>query len=350
MNLIKLKGWQSWTPCIKQLFQFRRPCDYSPQGISTWNLITTTSLKKPTKGWCSWYAYGFNISERKILDNALKLKSFWPDENKYVLIDGGWTIDGDWESSDPNKFPHGMKFMSDEIARLNLKPGIWISPFLADPNSDLVQKHPDYFIKQNDKFVNGFRLFPFPIPFVSQKYILDLEKPETLAYLEACLHKIIVDWKYKLIKLDFLYAIYFNPKYKNDTTTPDRFLREFLSYIKRTYPGVYTIGCGCPLGPAAGLVDAMRISNDIISPQLDNIWPLNSIINSQKLSQLENNLKYRKNFSKIWNIDPDVFVARESTGFSKSQTKKLYSLIKDAKGLFFLGDDLTKNPVTFPTY
>jgi alpha-galactosidase len=350
MTKVKLKGWQSWTPVKKQSLQIARPCDYSPQGITSWDLKHTLNLKQPIKGWCSWYAYGFNISERNILDNAIELKKYWPNENKYVLIDGGWAEDGDWQQGDLEKFPHGMESLSNKVRKMGLKPGIWVSPFLADPKSNLVKDHPDYFVRQNGKFIDGFRVFPFRVPFMSQKYILDLEKPEVLTYLKSCIQTIVVNWKYELLKLDFLYAIYFNPKYKNDPTVPDRILRGFLLYIKNTYPEVYTIGCGCPLGQAAGLTDAMRVSNDIISPQLDGLWPINSIVNSQKLKQLENNLKIRQGFEKIWNIDPDVFVSRASIGFSRNQIKKLYSLITNSKGLFFLGDDLTKTKVTFPAY
>jgi alpha-galactosidase len=341
-----ISGWQSWTPCKIQSLQISRPCDFSPQKVKSWNLVPASRLKKPVKGWCSWYAYGFNISEKKIIDNAICLKKLWPGEDKYVLIDGGWTKDGDWENADTVKFPKGMKYMATQIKKIGLRPGIWISPFLADPNSEIVNKHPEYFIKKDGQFINGFNLFPFQFPFINQKYILDLEKPEVLAYLRECIHKIIVDWGYELLKLDFLYAIYFNPKYKTPDI-PDQILTDFLTYIKRTYPNIYTIGCGCPLGPAAGLTDAMRISNDITTPQLDNLWPINSIVNSQKLHQLEQNLKYRKDFSKIWNIDPDVFVGRKSSGLSNNQIKKLYSLIENSKGLFFLGDDLTKPTLLF---
>ena len=193
MDSIILNGWQSWTPCKGQFLQIKRPCDFSPQDVTSWNLSPTAHLKKSIKGWCSWYAYGFNISEKKITDNALHLNGFWPGEDKYVLIDGGWTKDGDWGSSDLTKFPHGMKFISDQIRKIGLKPGIWISPFLADPYSELVKNHSEYFVKKSEHFVDGFRISPIQFPFIGQKYILDLEKPEVLTYLKECIHRIVVD-------------------------------------------------------------------------------------------------------------------------------------------------------------
>lgn len=336
---IIIPGWQSWTPTKKPFI--RRQGDFSPHGIDSWKLEPSENLKKPVKGWCSWSAFGQNISEKKISDNAEKLKE------GYVLIDDGWTLQGDWKDTNPKKFPNGMKFLATKIKSLGLKPGLHLAPFIADPKSKLAKTHPDYFVKVGRKNIEGFNLFPFKVPFVRLRYVLDMEKPEVYKYIQGCVENIVENWGFELLKLDFLYAIYFNPKYK-DPVIPDQILKNFLNLIKKKYPKVYTIGCGCPLGPAAGLVDAMRISNDITSPQLNGLWPINKIINSQKLRQLENNLSSRKGFEKIWNIDPDVFIQGKETGFSQKQIQKLCKLIKSSKGLFFLGDDLTKvDPNTY---
>jgi len=280
---------------------------------------------------CLWIQY----FRKKIIDNAKRLK------DGYVLIDDGWTKHGDWETQYTNKFPGGMKYLAKEIKSLGFKPGLWIAPFFVNPKSFLAHEHEDWLIKDKHKYIEGFNVLPFTLPFVRFRYVLDPENPKVMRYIKDCIINIVENWGFELLKLDFLYTIYFNPRYK-DTKIPDQILREFLTFIKKRYPSVYTIGCGCPLGPAAGLVDAMRISGDITTPQLNNIWPINKIVNSQKLKLLENNLQYRTGFEKVWNIDPDVFIAGKETGFSQKQAQKLYQLIKSTQGLFFLGDNLTK--------
>lgn len=341
-NKIYIQGWQSWTSCKRNWFIPKRQCDYSPQNINGWLLNPSKLLKNTITGWCSWYAFGKNITEAKVLENAQKFAKYpIKTKDKYILIDDGWAHWGDWNTPMDFRFPKGIKNTANEIKKMDLKPGIWIAPFLVDKNSRLATTHTNYLVRNSFGLVNGFRTLPFNLPFFAFKPMLDLEKPKVLKYIRDCISNIVENWGFELIKLDFLYAIYFNPKYKT-TQIPDQILIEILTFIRKTYPEVYTIGCGCPLGPAAGLVDAMRISADTINPYLDNIWPLNRIINSSRLKALGENIKSRKNFNKIWNIDPDVFVSRKSTGLTDEQLKKLKTIITTSKGLTFLGDDLRK--------
>ena len=340
MKKYNIPGWQSWSPYKTPFFKFPSYL-YSPHGVDHWLIEKKNNQKQSIKGWCSWYAYGENINEEKILQNAIKIKDFFSNSNeKYVLIDDGWTKCGDWKISSATKLPKGMKNLSQKIKNMGLKPGLWIAPFWVDPKSNFANKHPEWIVKTK-RFVEGFPILPFSIPFFKFIYIVDMENPKVISYLKSCIKVIVEDWGFELIKLDFLNSIYFNPKYKSPEV-PDKILNEFLTWIRKTYPSVYTIGCGCPLGPAAGAVDAMRISADIVNPYLQNIWPINIFFNSRRLSLLERNLKYRKHFSKIWHIDPDVLVSSKSNGFSMKQVDKLYKLITRAKGVFFLGDDLTK--------
>ena len=83
---------------------------YSPHGINHWLIEKQESPKKPIKGWCSWYAYGENISEEKILLNAIKINDFFSgSDKKYTLVDDGWTKCGDWKTYSSKRFPKGMK-------------------------------------------------------------------------------------------------------------------------------------------------------------------------------------------------------------------------------------------------
>lgn len=158
------------------------------------------------------------------------------------------------------------------------------------------------------------------------------------------------DWGFQLLKLDFLYSQHHLKRYK-DPKVPDEILRNFLLEIRRACPKIHLNISGCPLGPAVGIADSMRISADIITPYLDNIWPINKIYHTSRLNHLENNLSERFSSNKFWLLDPDAFVCRQSLGLSPSQISKLQSLIKKANGVYFLGDDLTRlTPDQIDTY
>jgi len=204
------------------------------------------------------------------------------------------------------------------------------------------QKNPDLVVRNKFFPIEGFPILPFDIPFINFRQILDMENPKAEKYVKECIKNIVENWKYDLLKIDFLYAIYFDPRYKNNTKTPDQILGNLLGWIKKEYPHVYTIGCGLPFGPAVGLVDAMRISADTFNPLLNNIWPFNSIFSHSRIKQLEINIEKRRGFEKIWNIDPDVWACGKSVGLNEKDAKNLFNIIKSTNSLFFLGNDLRK--------
>ena len=344
-KLLKI-GWQSWSTKKDSWFKFPR---YNfrpgPQTSSDdLHLKLSQKSKTPAYGWCSWYIHGTNIDEDKILAQAN-----WIAKNplqpklplEYLLIDDGWNLWGDWLDSDPVKFPHGLPWVVKKIKKIGLKSGVWIAPFLVDPHSKLAQNHPDWLVRKNGHLVEGHNFSRWDKFFSLKKWLLDIRKQEVRKYVNDSLKYLIDDCGFNLLKLDFLYALHFNPHLKAGEA--DLFLRKYLTKIKKIYPEVYTIACGCPLIPAAGVVDSMRIGPDtkVIHPPLKfldfpiiNRWYLNS----QVLPTLTQKLWTKK----IWNVDPDAFLCRSSLGYTHHQLIKFQKIIKGGAGNIFLGDDLTK--------
>ncbi len=338
-----IPGWQSWSSTQDQLFRFPLR-NFSPfKRLSVVTSNQNISLKPPISGWCSWYAFGKKINEKTILEQASWISAHPDIPLEYVLIDDGWeTKLGDWQEADPIKFPHGLKFLVNRIRHLKLKPGIWIAPFLVNSNSQLAKHHSEWLVKDaNGQYIEGskFSLLDRFLP--HKRLILDLNQPAARAHIMGIIDNLINEYKFELLKLDFLYAQHFNPLLKQNDV-PDRLLSEFLQEIKDKYPHLYTIGCGCPLIPAIGRVSAMRISEDIAIPRLKGIPFLNSQVHSWLLKQLKVNLDDRYFTRQFWNLDPDVFIIDPSFGFTRQQILQLQKLIIDAGGLKFLGDDLTR--------
>jgi len=274
-------GWQSWSPRKKSWL-----------GIPSWNNppmndnylpdeLGVRTSKKPVSGWCSWYTFGPNITEEKILTQTKWFSQHKEIPIKYILIDRGWQKWKDIKTA--------LTKVAREITKLGFKPGIWLAPF-----------------NKGNKFeVDDFVKFGF-----------------------------------ELIKLDFLYRAYLIPKITSQEAGD--LIRNMLLEIKNKYPSLYTIACGCPLLPAVNAVDSMRIGPDTIEPITGNIPVWNSLINSYKLNLVINNIKRRFWTRKFWNLDPDVFVCRKSLGLNDGKLLSLQKHIKLASGNIFFGDDMTR--------
>lgn len=85
----------------------------------------------PAMGWNSWNTFGLDINEGVVLKTAENMvKSGLKDAGyEYVVIDDCWSLrerDKDGKLvADPEKFPHGMKWLSDKIHAMGLKFGMY---------------------------------------------------------------------------------------------------------------------------------------------------------------------------------------------------------------------------------
>ena len=85
----------------------------------------------PAMGWNTWNTFGENINEELVLSTAENMvKSGLKDAGyEYVVIDDCWSLrerDKDGKLvADPEKFPHGMKWLSDKIHAMGLKFGMY---------------------------------------------------------------------------------------------------------------------------------------------------------------------------------------------------------------------------------
>lgn len=338
-------GWQSWSTKPKRTLHFLHR-NYSPKDDKTLIELSDYIPKEKIRGWCSWYAFGSKINENKILGQA----EFISDHKDtlpldYILIDDGWTEWGDWDRINNDKFPSGFSFLTKSLAKLKFKSGIWIAPFLISPKSQICKNHKNWLVTdERGKSVEGFKLIHPTIdrllPY--KKYILDLKNPEVQNYLKQSIDNLIKNNNFNLLKLDYLYAPYFDPNLSAEEASD--LIRELLKYVRLTYPHIHIIGCGLPLIPAVGYVDSMRIGPDIIIPHFDKIPILSRLINTQKVHGAIKVLRKRNWTSRFWIIDPDVFVCRKSLHLSHGLLIKLQKEIKNTKGNVFLGDDLTKLP------
>ncbi len=335
-NSILSTGWQSWSVSGKNTFLRR---DYNPLNSEFIPKISgKVELKEPVKGWSSWYAFGRNINDKKILDQTKIIisKNISVD---YIQIDEGYTKWGEWDKTFINKFPEGLLKLSNDIHKHGKKSGIWMAPFLVDPDSEIVKKHKDWIVAKKGRFINGIN-WTFLDNLYFKRYLLDIRKKEVKSFIFNSIDFMLNNCKFDLLKLDFLYSVYFISGIT--AKQAGGFIREMFKYIKLKYPHVYTVACGAPLLPVVGVADSVRIGPDTISPFLDGIPLLARIFHKYRLNQVLNNIEKRNHLRKYFNLDPDVFVCRKSLGLNEEETLNLKGKIKELNGNIFLGDDLTK--------
>ncbi len=143
--------------------------------------------------WCGW-GYGREFTPQQIygaLPVVKKLGFGW------VTVDDGWqTSEGDWFLV-KEKFPNGdrdMRAMVDRLHAEGFRAQLWWAPLAADPDSELVRKHPEMLLLNADGS-------PRRITWWDSWYLCPAE-PSVVDYHRRLVAKIIQEWDYDGLKLD----------------------------------------------------------------------------------------------------------------------------------------------------
>jgi len=222
--------------------------------IAAWNEIRVWQGPTPD-GWNSWGEYIHDLDEETILKNLeFAAARFKPFGMNYFQIDDGYQPHwGDWEAA-PARFPRGMKWMADQVRGKGMVPGIWIAPFEADVNSEIYQRHPDWFLPMTGLLPNFL---------VSKNLrVLDLSKPEVQDHLRQVVRKYVKDWGYKWIKVDFVYYALAYSRIGDGSQTVFELYRQGMRIIKEEAgEDAFVLGIGIvPVN--YGIVDGMRLGLD----------------------------------------------------------------------------------------
>ncbi len=84
----------------------------------------------PPMGWNSWNYFGCDVSEELLMEtaDALVASGMKDAGYEYIVVDDCWQVGRDEDGNivcDPERFPHGMKYVADYIHSLGLKFGIY---------------------------------------------------------------------------------------------------------------------------------------------------------------------------------------------------------------------------------
>jgi len=304
-----------------------------------------SNVKVPV-GWCSWYHFYQDISEEDIEANRqsiLEIKDRVPLQ--LLQIDDGFeTYPGDWFDFVPD-FPNGVKPLAEKADESGLIPGLWLAPFIVHPRARLVKEHPEWLLSDDKgKLASaGFVWNTFC-------YGLDLTNPEALAFACSIIRTAVKDWGFTYLKLDFLYAAAVECKYQDPTRTRAEVLRTGLEALRNAAgPDVMMLACGCPLGSALGLFEAMRIGADVSGHWEPHFPPFSTILKSESnmpsaRNALQNILTRAPLHRHWWINDPDCLLVRPDTELTIPEVQTLATAIGLTGGSILLSDDLPALP------
>ena len=184
-------------------------------------------------GWCSWYAYGPAVTEDDLYENLGVINDRVPGL-KYIQIDDGYQKHmGDWLLQHPN-FPKPISELCHAIRDTGFEPAIWVAPFIAEQDSELLRDHPNWFVKDEggnplpsdrDSF-GGWRYGPW--------YMLDGTHPGAQEYLRTVFRTMREEWGCHYFKLDanMWGALPFGKRHNPEARTWDAHHRRHLSKME----------------------------------------------------------------------------------------------------------------------
>jgi alpha-galactosidase len=297
-------------------------------------------------GWCSWYHYYEKITAANLRDNFGRLQSMRNKvpTNVAVVDDGYMTAWGDWDSLKPYKFPHGLKGVADDIRACGMRPGLWLAPFAADKKSKLAKNHPDWIIRNDEgRIANSSYCGKF-------FYGLDVTNPHVREYVYSCVRRAVRDWGFNVLKVDFLYACCLkgNGKYDLSISRAEAMNLALQTIRAAAGPDVFLIGCGCPIGPGIGYIDANRISADT-GPSWYPEFPLpywdQGTLPALR-AMIRNSISRAPLGHRWWHNDPDCLLLGMTTRLTDFEVASAASIVAMTCGMLLLSDDLTRVPLT----
>jgi alpha-galactosidase len=280
--------------------------------------------------WCSWYYYFTKVTEAHVLSAAQALAGMRATHPVDViqLDDGYQTAVGDWLSLKARKFPHGLEHLAGQIRAAGFTPGLWVAPFIALRRSKLFREHPDWFVKNRKgrPAVCGWNPGWGDI-----YYALDTTHPAVEAWLEQ-LFRGLAAAGFPYLKLDFLYGACMAGVRHDRQATRVEALRRGLATIRRAVAEeVFLLGCGSPMLPAVGLVDAMRVGPDVAPSWRFKFAGLPVLGAEPGTASARNALVTAMNrqwmHGRFWINDPDSMILRSrQTGFSRDEALTVATL------------------------
>jgi len=319
---------------------------YKERYVPHYQPINKERCPSPPTGWMSWNVYFDkageveNLAEARIA--AEQLKPFGLEF---------WHIESWQENSDTlpvsqfhnltlkaheGQFPHGMKWLADEIKSLGFRPGIWTVPF-GTGDKTFYETHKDWFLHDMEGR---------PMRNWCGQYVLDPSQRAVRDHMERTHRTMSQDWGYEYFKIDGMsgrsqsYSGHFYERDEVRSAFKDPCEKPFELCCQALRRGIgedrIWLACqGHYTGPEVGLADAGRLGADIVHPNRPPHW-------ENYLNQARTTLNQLFVHNICWYGDPDTLLVGTSNPLPVVRVAT--SVVGLTGQMMFAGDKLGELP------
>lgn len=303
--------------------------------------INNARVNSILNGWCSWFYTLSQVSEKEVVANtAFAAKHLKPYGLEYIQIDEGYQQwHGEWEGNE--RFPNGMKWLADNIKAQGFKAGLWISPYVISEPTKVFQQHPEWLLKRRDgslqRVGNWPENTPPPADENPKRYGLDITHPGAAQWLHDLIHRIVHEWGYEMIKIDFVaWSILAAERYYDPTLSAAQVYRKGMEIMRQAAgEKCHILECG-PGATTVGLIDSMRIELDSNYGFAAAAWDTYFLNAASSMSAAAKRYYFHK---RTWINDAD-HVCLEL--LNNQQSEAAATIIALSGGNLFSGDRLTQ--------
>ncbi len=219
--------------------------------------------------WCSWgLERDFTIEQ--IYNTLPKVKELGLD---WIVLDMEWYDKIGEFNPNKNKFPNGeediIKFVQ-KIHEMGFKVQLWWMPFAVEPNSELMSKHYDYLLNDEDGS-------PHFMPLFFKSFYLCPASEEVIEYSKQLVTK-FMKWGFDGLKIDGnnmnCAPLCFNPKHNHKR--PEESVEGIPAFFKMVYETALSINPDakieiCPCGTNQSFF-LMPYMNETVASDPHNSW------------------------------------------------------------------------------
>jgi hypothetical protein len=282
------------------------------------------ALTVPT-GWSSWYELGAAVTEADLLANVEFCAAHFDRRFfRYIQLDDGYQrAAGDWDTN--AKFPHGHRWLTDRVHTAGFQAGLWVAPFAVAEGSDVARTNPSWLLKGPPP-EGAPVLMDTRESWGGRILALDGAHSGVQQWLYDLARRVVREWGYDYLKIDFLEWATGGVTHYGGLTRAEAYRGGLAALREGLGTEAFLLACGAPLQHAAGLVDGMRIGNDV-----DASW--NGIQSPARAAALRS--FYHRS---VWLNDPDCLVVRPP--LTLDEARVWASVVAISGGMNLFSDNL----------
>ncbi len=276
----------------------------------------------------TWHADFFRLDLAAIDRELAALASTGYDRafDAFQLDDGWQPSWGDWHRT-RDGFGADLTATATRIRAAGYRPGIWLTPSVADPRAEVLVRHPEWVLRDSAGRTVTCGLCSVPYP---ELVALDWSRPEVAEWFAGVLAGLQAAG-FRMFKLDFLaYSAAEGVGADPSMTALDRYRTMMATVREALLPDSLAWTATQPLWPSLGALDGNRVAADLGFEFFTELPTTNRMMYLRALGLRGGWL------SRFGLIDPDAFFARNQP--SRAAREGLAALTAMAGSMYSIGE------------